>query len=84
VGKWIYVEIANQGDPIASDELERVFDRFYRADASRRQSEGSGLGLAIVRETILAHGGAVAAGSDEEVGTRFRVWLPVAGDARSR
>jgi two-component system heavy metal sensor histidine kinase CusS len=78
------MEIANQGDPIPSDELERVFDRFYRADASRGQSEGSGLGLAIVRETILAHGGAVAVGSDEEAGTRFRVWLPVAGDCPPR
>jgi len=68
-----------------ASDLPRVFDRlcrvlaaFYRVDKSRKHAAGSGLGLAIVRETILAHGGAVEVSSDDERGTRLRLWLPVA------
>jgi signal transduction histidine kinase len=54
------VEIADQGPGLASDELERVFKPFYRADPSRNPDTGGvGLGLSIARSTARAHGGDV-------------------------
>jgi two-component system heavy metal sensor histidine kinase CusS len=64
------VRVTNRGDVIPSQQLERVFDRFYRLDASRaRFSGGAGLGLAIVRSIMQAHGGRVSASSDTDAGT---------------
>lgn len=54
------VQVINQGPPIASAHLEKLFDRFYRADAAR-SSHGSGLGLSIVRAIMTLHGGEVHA-----------------------
>lgn len=55
------VEVANQGEPIAPEALSRLFDRFYRADASRQASRGehAGLGLAITRSIVQGHGGEI-------------------------
>lgn len=78
-GAWVWVSVANQGEVIPGNALGRIFERFYRGDKSRQGAEGSGLGLAIVRETALAHGGRIEASSDAEQGTRFRLWLPLAG-----
>jgi len=76
----IRVIVSNEGEPIAPEHLERIFDRFYRIDPSRsslpssdssRGSPGStGLGLAIVRTIMELHGGTVHAESDA-VSTRF-------------
>jgi two-component system heavy metal sensor histidine kinase CusS len=76
----VRVTVSNQGQPIASEHLERIFDRFYRIDPSRSalpssgESQGSpgstGLGLAIVRTIMELHGGTVHAESDAR-GTRF-------------
>lgn len=79
-GDWVALEVVNRGEPIPPADLERIFERFYRGDKSRRRAEGSGLGLAIVRETVLVHGGCIEAssggdGMDGE--TRFRLWLPL-------
>lgn len=52
----VRVEVLDRGPGVAEDDLERVFDRFYRA-ADARSLPGSGLGLSIVREVALAHGG---------------------------
>lgn len=61
--------VSNVGDPIPPEHLPRLFDRFYRADASRaRWSGGTGLGLAIVRSIMHAHGGEVQAASDAATG----------------
>lgn len=75
------VEISNSGDPIAPEHLGRIFDRFYRVDASRaRLSGGTGLGLAIVRSIMEAHGGSVVASSDANDGrTTFTLAFPPAG-----
>ncbi|HMD01956.1 MAG TPA: HAMP domain-containing sensor histidine kinase [Candidatus Baltobacteraceae bacterium] len=71
------VVVADTGIGIEEEALERVFDRFYRADKSRnRQIEGTGLGLAIVRSIVRIHGGTVSAERRPEGGTAFRVTLP--------
>lgn len=68
------ITVANPGEPIDPALLERIFDRFYRADASRQNapqtSGAAGLGLAIVRTIMTLHGGTVRAESDA-AGTRF-------------
>ena len=69
------IEIADEGPGIAAEESERVFERFYRADAARN-GEGSGLGLAIARWIVDAHGGAIRAEARETGGCRMVVELP--------
>jgi len=73
-GTSIHVE--NRGPTIEPHQLERLFDRFYRADASRqRSSESSGLGLSIVRSIMMLHGGTWHASSREGL-TRFTLMFP--------
>ena len=71
--------VADTGIGIAAEHLPNLFERFYRADASRHQvAGGSGLGLAIVRSIIEAHGGEVAVRSTVGKGTTFTGTLPAA------
>ena len=75
----VAVTVADTGIGISQDELDNVFDRFYRSDASRaRATGGFGLGLAIVRDLVTAMGGSVSAESAEGEGSRFRLLLQVA------
>lgn len=69
------LSVRDHGAGIASEDLEHIFDRFYRA-GSARAVPGSGLGLAIVRQVALAHGGKVWAAPAEGTGTRFSIRLP--------
>lgn len=70
VGDFIQVEIEDNGKGIAQKDLSRIFDRFYRTDASRNSTRGgSGIGLSIVRKILEDHGGKVWATSKEGVGT---------------
>jgi signal transduction histidine kinase len=73
---WVVVEVSDTGSGIAAQELARVFDRFYRADAARERSGGTGLGLAIGRMIAQQHGGDVEAESTPGAGSTFRVRLP--------
>jgi two-component system OmpR family sensor kinase len=73
------VEIADTGIGIDAGAAERLFDRFFRSDASHsRTIEGTGLGLAIVRSIARIHGGSVAAAPGPGGGSVFRVVLPAA------
>jgi two-component system phosphate regulon sensor histidine kinase PhoR len=67
--------VRDTGAGIASAELERVWERFFKADRSRAGA-GMGLGLAIVKHIALAHGGAVAATSELGQGSEFTVTVP--------
>ena len=75
---WVEVEVRDTGTGIAPEELSRVFDRFYRADAARERSGGTGLGLAIARMIVDQHGGDIDARSTPGVGSTFTVRLPIA------
>ena len=71
------VIVSDEGPGIAPEQLERVFDRFYRVDKTRsRQQGGTGLGLSIVAAVATAHGGVVTAESDRGEGTAITVTLP--------
>jgi signal transduction histidine kinase len=66
----IRVEIEDNGKGIAQKDLQRIFDRFYRTDASRNSAQGgSGIGLSIVRKIVEDHGGYIWATSKEGEGT---------------
>jgi heavy metal sensor kinase len=69
--------VRDHGSGIPAEHLPFIFERFYRADASRnRRTGGAGLGLAIVRALIEAQGGRVSAESQVGEGTTMRFWLP--------
>jgi heavy metal sensor kinase len=69
--------VADRGPGIAADQLPRVFDRFYRTDASRsRASGGVGLGLAIAKAIVEAHGGTIRAESEPGRGAVFTASFP--------
>ena len=80
------LSVADDGSGIPARDLPHVFDRFYRADASRsRATGGAGLGLAIVRNLVELQGGRISAESEEGRGARFVIELPLrpSGDARA-
>ena len=73
----VQVVVTDTGPGISSDNLSRVFDRFYRADPSRsRNTGGTGLGLTIARRLVEAHGGTIEAESVVGQGSRFVIRLP--------
>lgn len=73
----VVVEVQDTGEGIDPEHLPRVFDRFWRADASRsRGTGGSGLGLAICNRLVDSHGGSVTATSTPGNGSTFTVTLP--------
>lgn len=70
------ISFENEGDTIPEEKLDKIFDKFYRADASRNtQTGGAGLGLAIAKEIVSLHGGMIRAES-ENGKTSFIVMLP--------
>jgi two-component system, OmpR family, phosphate regulon sensor histidine kinase PhoR len=75
--KEVVLEVVDTGPGIPEAEIERVFERFYRRDESRKQ-EGFGLGLAIARRMVDVMGGEIGAHSVEGAGSTFWVRLPVA------
>jgi len=77
-GDVLMIEIEDHGYGIPEEDVPYVFDRFYKADKSRKRAGGTGLGLAIVKNIVEAHEGTVSLRSKIGQGTTFTVKLPVA------
>jgi signal transduction histidine kinase len=73
------ITVADSGPGIPTEDLKRVFERFYRVDKSRSRPGGTGLGLAIVKHLVELHGGTAEAFNRPEGGAEFRVRLPDGG-----
>ncbi len=74
---WLTLTVKDSGAGISADDLPHIWDRFYRAEKSRRRAngggDGAGLGLAIVRGIVEAHGGRVGAESPHDGGAIFTI-----------
>jgi signal transduction histidine kinase len=83
IGEEIEFAVSDNGPGLDDDQLEHVFDRFWRADSTETQAVGgTGLGLAIAKSLVELHGGAIAATSSPGEGATFRFVLPIAKDGR--
>ncbi|MFF9914412.1 sensor histidine kinase [Streptomyces sp. NPDC013457] len=75
--EMVRIAVRDTGSGIPADDLPRLFDRFWRADAARgRATGGSGLGLSIARQIVADHHGAIEVTSEVGVGTVFTIVLP--------
>jgi len=74
--EWITIAVKDTGSGIPSEDLPRLFERFYRGDKAR-VAGGTGLGLAIANEIVAAHGGRITVQSEMGKGSTFTVHLPV-------
>ena len=77
---WLKLDVEDQGSGFSETDLQHVFERFYRGDASRARASslsGSGLGLAIVQQIATTHGGHVRALNRPEGGASVRLTLPM-------
>jgi two-component system OmpR family sensor kinase len=78
----VVLDVEDDGPGMPPEQAQRVFERFYRADAARnRASGGTGLGLAIVAGLVSAHGGTVSVRTAPGEGADFQVRLPLSPDA---
>jgi two-component system sensor histidine kinase SenX3 len=76
-GGAVEISVVDQGIGIPSDDLDRIFERFYRVDPARHRSTGgTGLGLSIVKHVAATHGGEVRVWSVEGEGSTFTLTLP--------
>ena len=79
----VVLDVEDDGPGMTTEQSQRVFERFYRADQARnRASGGTGLGLAIVAGLVAAHGGTVSVRTSPGQGADFQVRLPLSPDAR--
>jgi len=77
----IHIEVIDTGIGISSDDVEKIFDLFYRAKDERvTKMTGSGLGLTIAREVIRLHGGDISVQSELNKGSTFTLTLPITKD----
>ena len=76
-GDEVRISVADQGIGIPGDEIDRIFERFYRVDPARaRTTGGTGLGLSIVKHVAASHGGSVDVWSEPGAGSTFTLVLP--------
>ncbi len=80
IGDQVELSIQDSGPGLKAEDLERIFERFYRADSSRRRDDevpgGSGLGLAIAKSIVQAHNGQLSAESEAGAGLKIKILLP--------
>ncbi|WP_432820882.1 PAS domain S-box protein [Trichloromonas sp.] len=84
LGEFFQVSVADQGIGMSPAQVERMFDKFYRADASDTAAQGLGLGMAIARNIIEAHGGRIWVTSELGTGTTVSFNLPTATHRHDR
>ena len=80
----VMVEVCDRGPGIPEADRERVFDKFYRGQAAKRNDGGTGLGLTICRAVVVAHGGQIAVVGRRGGGTKVRFSLPLSARPRLR
>jgi len=80
---WCRIGVRDHGPGLSEDDLEHMFERFYRGDPSRVKSQrtGSGLGLSIAQQIATTHGGRIQAGNHPEGGALIELILPASGPA---
>jgi len=77
VNDRVELAIQDSGPGLSSEDIGRIFERFYRADSSRqREDGGSGLGLAIAKSIVQAHNGQLSAASEAGKGLKIKITLP--------
>lgn len=83
---WVVIEVTDTGEGVGAEDLERIFERFYRGAGRRRgDGEGSGIGLTVSRRLAAAHGGTLTASSPGRgAGATFTLTLPRRHDPRGR
>ncbi|WP_305126939.1 sensor histidine kinase [Streptomyces odontomachi] len=74
--EYVVIAVRDHGPGIPEEVLPHVFDRFYKASASRPRSDGSGLGLSIAQENAHIHGGQITVGNAPDGGAVFTLRLP--------
>lgn len=78
-GQWLLVAVKDTGVGIPSQDVQRIFERFYKVDRARSRNQGgTGLGLAIAKHLVEGHGGRLWAASTEGKGSTFYFLLPLA------
>ena len=79
--KYGYLSVCDHGAGIAAEDLDKIFDRFYRADKSRsKEINGTGLGLSIAKWIVECHDGAILVESEVGKGTTFTNRFPLQSD----
>ena len=73
--KKVFIEVKDNGIGIPQEDIDRIFERFYRVDKSRSAGEGFGLGLSMVRFIVDIHNGSISVKSKPGYGTTFTVSL---------
>ncbi|MDY4977222.1 MAG: ATP-binding protein [Clostridia bacterium] len=77
-GREVHIQVKDNGIGIPKEDLDRLFERFYRVDKARsRERGGTGLGLSIAKEIADAHGGRISIESQVQVGTTVHIYLPI-------
>ena len=76
-GCGVLISVTDTGVGIQREDLNRVFDGFYRGDSARSNIKGNGLGLAIAKQIIESHRGKIWVKSEKNKGTQVFVYLPL-------
>ena len=82
-GANVRICVEDNGIGIPEDKLDKIWNRFYRAEASRSVSPGFGLGLFIVKYIVKCHGGSISVESRVGQGTSFQILLPLSQSSAS-
>ena len=81
-GGEVHIQVKDNGIGIPKEDLDRLFERFYRVDKARsRERGGTGLGLSIAKEIADAHGGRISIESQVQKGTTVHIYLPIHQEA---